>query len=231
MRGTLTIVGRNLRRLRAARGVAASELARRAGLARATLTELESGRSNPTLETLETLARELGTSVSELLSGTDEELIVHVGAAEGARLVNGPIDARLLQRCNVAGALIEQWHALVAATEAPFRAPAHPYGVVESLYLVSGRLEAGPSDHSICLTRAEALAFPADQEHTYQAHAKPASVIITMMYPAASRGVISRGLPIAPESHRLLAVPLGTLRTRAPTPTDPQAGETEGRPA
>ena len=49
-------LGENVRRLRLERGLSVVELAARSGVARATLTQLESGRGNPTIETIAALA-------------------------------------------------------------------------------------------------------------------------------------------------------------------------------
>ena len=57
----------NLRRLRIARRLSLSELARATGMSKATLSSVESGRSNPTIETLAALAGALRVSLGELL--------------------------------------------------------------------------------------------------------------------------------------------------------------------
>ncbi|HEY9293380.1 MAG TPA: helix-turn-helix transcriptional regulator, partial [Microlunatus sp.] len=45
-------VGRRLREVRVSRGLSLSELARQAGIGKGSLSEIETGRRNPTLETL-----------------------------------------------------------------------------------------------------------------------------------------------------------------------------------
>lgn len=53
-------VGRRLKQLRVDSGLSLSELARRSGVGKGTLSELETGRRNPTLETLYALTTALG---------------------------------------------------------------------------------------------------------------------------------------------------------------------------
>lgn len=60
-------LGRNLRRIRTVHGLSSTELAGRANVARATLTAIEAGKGNPTVETLVALADVLGVTTSELL--------------------------------------------------------------------------------------------------------------------------------------------------------------------
>ena len=59
-------VGRRLRELREARGLTLSELARVAGVGKATLSGLENGTRDPRLETLYAIAAALGVPMSAL---------------------------------------------------------------------------------------------------------------------------------------------------------------------
>src|SRR5690242_19016281 len=61
------VLAANLRRLRIARRLSLSELALATGMSKATLSSDESGRSNPTIETLAALAGALRVSLGELL--------------------------------------------------------------------------------------------------------------------------------------------------------------------
>ena len=67
-RGDPCIVGRNVRRLREARGMSGNALAKAAGLSQAQVWELEAGRKrNPSVHVAQALARALGVTVDELL--------------------------------------------------------------------------------------------------------------------------------------------------------------------
>src|SRR3954468_17411658 len=57
----------NLRRLRIARHLSLSELARATSMSKATLSGIENGRANPTIETLSALAAALRVPLVELL--------------------------------------------------------------------------------------------------------------------------------------------------------------------
>ena len=60
-------LGRNVRQLRVAAGLTQTTLAKRSGMNRAYLSRLESGRQNPTLATLERLAKTLEVIPESLL--------------------------------------------------------------------------------------------------------------------------------------------------------------------
>jgi transcriptional regulator with XRE-family HTH domain len=57
----------NLRRLRIARHLSLSELARATSISKATLSSIENGRANPTIETLAALASALRIPLGELI--------------------------------------------------------------------------------------------------------------------------------------------------------------------
>ena len=65
------LVGLNLRRHRLAAGMTQEELAFRAGMDRTYLSDIERGRRNPTLLTLQDVATPLNLRVIDLLEGSD----------------------------------------------------------------------------------------------------------------------------------------------------------------
>src|SRR5512142_1943081 len=65
--GVRETLAANLRRLRIARHLSLSELARATQMSKATLSSIENGRANPTVETLAALADALRIPLGELL--------------------------------------------------------------------------------------------------------------------------------------------------------------------
>ena len=61
------LVGRNFRKLRKARGLTQEKLAEMSGFSQQYISDLESGRRNPTVITLYELAQALGVSHVELV--------------------------------------------------------------------------------------------------------------------------------------------------------------------
>jgi transcriptional regulator with XRE-family HTH domain len=64
---TPTQMGRRLKQLREARDLSRQELAERADISREYLRRLEAGRQDPTVGTLQRLAKALGVKVTKLL--------------------------------------------------------------------------------------------------------------------------------------------------------------------
>ena len=63
-RNIVALVSMSLRRERARAALSLTELAKRAGIAKSTLSQLESGTGNPSLETLWALGTALGVPLS-----------------------------------------------------------------------------------------------------------------------------------------------------------------------
>ena len=60
-------LGRNIRRLREAKGLSQEQFADEAGIHRTYVSDLERGSRNPTIRVVERVARALGVTASEIL--------------------------------------------------------------------------------------------------------------------------------------------------------------------
>src|SRR6188508_835447 len=81
----LATIASALRRERERAGISLTELAKRAGIAKSTLSQLESGTGNPSVETLWALGVALGVPFSQLVDPPAPQVRV-VRAGEGARI-------------------------------------------------------------------------------------------------------------------------------------------------
>ncbi|MCL2449940.1 MAG: helix-turn-helix domain-containing protein, partial [Polyangiaceae bacterium] len=69
-------MGDNLRNLRRGRGLSLEKLARASGVSRAMLSQVELGRSAPTINVLWKIARALGVPFSALITETEVQPVV-----------------------------------------------------------------------------------------------------------------------------------------------------------
>jgi transcriptional regulator with XRE-family HTH domain len=60
-------LGQNLKRIRTQKGISQGEIARTLGIDRSFITNIEGGKTNPTLSTIAKLAKAIGVSVGELM--------------------------------------------------------------------------------------------------------------------------------------------------------------------
>jgi transcriptional regulator with XRE-family HTH domain len=155
-------VGRRLRELRESRGITLSGLARTAGLGKATLSGLENGSRNPTLETMYAIAAALGVPISVLTLDRGAP----VSAASPVR--GEAVEATLLEVFEEAAATFELLRMRVIAGREQ-SSPAHPPGVTEHVTVFQGVLRAGPADAPLLAHPGQHIAWTADVPHTYAA--------------------------------------------------------------
>lgn len=169
----------NLQRLREARGWTISGLAQRCGIAKSTLSLLESGQGNPTIETLWAIANALDAPFGALLSGKD---------TGGAGLGDEKTNVRLIERTQSAnGASIETYSMSIEPGHTRESAP-HPAGVREKVVVTCGAMLAGDVRAPKLVNAGEVYAFAADMPHVYGALNESAQAMVFVEYPAASHG-------------------------------------------
>lgn len=178
-------VGRRIRALREERGLSLSTLARLAGVGKATLSGLENGTRNPTLETLYAVTAQLGVPLTAVLSGPAETPTVR-GAALGATLLEVFTDT---------DATYELYRMRVSPGP-PQLSPAHQAGVTEHVTVFSGVLRAGPVDHPGTAGPGEYLRWTSDVPHSYAAVGdEPVRASLLLRYPIGDQGGRSAARP------------------------------------
>src|SRR5262249_53233937 len=136
---TAAVVGAQIKRRREQRGVAIAELARRAGLSKATLSQLEAGNGNPTIETLDALAVALRVPLTDLLARDVDPEPVFV---PGTDLAPDEVGRELLRRIS-SGNSLEIWR-LRMPPKTQLDGVPHATGTIEHLLVAGGQITAGP---------------------------------------------------------------------------------------
>ncbi|OJF11333.1 helix-turn-helix domain-containing protein [Couchioplanes caeruleus] len=157
-----------LRRERERAGISLAELARRAGLAKSTLSQLENGSGNPSIETLWSLGVALGVPFSRLVEPPAPTVrVVRAGDQVRLRADQADFAASLL----AAGSTHARRDLYVLELEPgqPREAEAHIPGSVEHVVVAAGRLSAGPAGELVELGAGDYVAFPGDVPHHYEA--------------------------------------------------------------
>ncbi|WP_328885481.1 helix-turn-helix domain-containing protein [Streptomyces sp. NBC_00316] len=175
---TAVAVGAQIRRRREQRGMTGAELARRAGLSKATLSQLEAGKGNPTIETLDALAVALRIPLTDLLARDTDPGPVLV---PGTDLADGDVGRELLRRIS-SGNSLEIWRLRMPAHTELDGVP-HATGTIEHLLVASGRLTAGPAEAPTELHSGDLLAFAGDAPHVYRTGPETADVTVVIASP------------------------------------------------
>jgi transcriptional regulator with XRE-family HTH domain len=178
----IAVIAASLRRERERAGLTLTELARRAGVAKSTLSQLESGTGNPSVETLWALGVALGVPFSQLVEPPVAPVRV-VRAGAGPRV---PSDqAHFAGTLLAAGAAHTRRDLYVIELESgPVRhAQAHLPGSVEHVIVAAGRMRAGPDSEQVDLDPGDYASFPGDVPHTYEALTAQTWAVLVMEHP------------------------------------------------
>ena len=166
----LTAIAGALRRARSASGLSLTELARRAGVAKSTLSQLESGQGNPSIETLWALCVALDLPFSALLDPPRPRVQVIRAGEQGAGAVDAVeanYRATLLSACPPTAR--RDIYRIDAEPGRPRRSDPHMPGVVEHVVLMAGRALVGLTDEPVELAPGDYVLYPGDLPHVFAA--------------------------------------------------------------
>jgi transcriptional regulator with XRE-family HTH domain len=175
------VLAANLRALRDRGGLSLSELARRSGIAKGTLSQLESGMGNPTIETVFSLSNALAVPVSSLLTERLDPDVVLVRSSGLEVLSSNAVDLRMLRRMDVTETVFELYDQRVRPGEVQHSA-GHPGR--EHVVVTAGLLRVGPPGSPYELGPGDYVCFPAQQPHIYETFGGPVVSVLLLEYPA-----------------------------------------------
>ncbi|MDT7702101.1 MAG: family transcriptional regulator, regulator of sulfur utilization [Pseudonocardiales bacterium] len=156
-------VGPRVRALREERGLSLSALARRASVGKATLSGLEAGTRNPTLDTLHSVAAALGLPLTAIVSGVPGST-----SPTGGRIRGAAVHMELLKVFDDGPVTYELFRMRIPAGAAQ-TSPAHHVGVTEHVTVFAGTLQFGPPNASREVTAGGYGEWSADVPHGYAA--------------------------------------------------------------
>jgi transcriptional regulator with XRE-family HTH domain len=176
------VLAANLRRLRIARRLSLSELARVTATSKATLSGIERGGANPTVDTLRRLADAMEVPLTDLLTQPPPGEIRIVRAGRGAPSRQDGLPRRILQHAS-GKAGVELAEIQLDAHRAN-EVPARPAGTRAHLYVHTGPMIAGPVDRYTELAGGDYMSFPADVPQLYEATRLPAHGLLVLELPS-----------------------------------------------
>jgi transcriptional regulator with XRE-family HTH domain len=164
----LDAIAFSLRRARERAGLSLSELAKRAGIAKSTLSQLEAASGNPSVETLWSLSVALDVPFARLIEpGRPKVQVVRKGEGPAVFSERANYVATVLSACppNARRDLY-----LLAAEPGSIReSEPHMPGVVEHMVLCSGRARVGLTDDPVEISPGDYIAYPGDLPHIFEA--------------------------------------------------------------
>jgi XRE family transcriptional regulator, regulator of sulfur utilization len=160
------LVGRNLKKLRSKHDLSLDAISEATGISKAMLSQIERGKSNPTVSTLWKIATGLKVPFSTFMEQDDlryeiisADTLTPVLECDGLMKIYSffPFDANK--------------HFEILSIElqpgAAHHSPNHADGVEEYIFVFAGTLQIGLGEEKITLRTGQALKFLANQPHAY----------------------------------------------------------------
>ncbi|MGA9286359.1 MAG: XRE family transcriptional regulator [Solirubrobacteraceae bacterium] len=171
----------NLRRLRVARRLSLSELARATSMSKATLSGIERGSANPTIDTLTALATALRVPIGELLEPAAANEMRVVRAVDSPQTADR-ISLRVLEAIAPDGHA-ELFELSLPAGYAHKGDPRGP-GSRSHVLVLQGKMILGPVERISELNAGDYASFPADVPHVYETVQSAAKALVLAYTPA-----------------------------------------------
>ncbi len=153
----------NVRELRLARGFTQVQMAKLAGLPRATWSNLESGSGNPTLTVLHAVCTAFQVSLEEIVAEARANARLYPKGTLPQR-TRGMVAVSSLLPDKIPGMQIERLELPVASRMVGVP---HTPGTREYLTCESGEIELVASGESFRITAGDVVVFRGDQRHSY----------------------------------------------------------------
>jgi len=165
--GPVAFIAANLRAERARAGHSLSAVARLAGISKSTLSQLEAGQGNPSVETLWAIAVALDVPFARLVAPPKNPMrVIRAGERPAVTAAGSAYSAALLapgahERRDLYAVTLEPGH--------PHRSEPHLRGTVEHVVVAQGAALVGPDGALIELRAGDYGSFPGDVAHSYEA--------------------------------------------------------------
>jgi transcriptional regulator with XRE-family HTH domain len=164
----ISVIAASLQRERRRAGLSLAEVARRAGIAKSTLSQLESGTGNPSVETLWALCVTLDVPFAQLVEPPKPRVQV-IRADEGPVFAAEHADyvAKVLSACPPNAR--RDLYLITAQPGAPRESEPHRAGTFEHVVLSRGRALVGLIDDPVEIHPGDYIGYPGDVPHIFKA--------------------------------------------------------------
>ncbi len=159
-------LSKNLRALRLAKGLSQADTAKLCDLPRSTLTNIEAGGSNPSLQILARLSQGLGLPLAELVARPRQSCqLLRASDLREKRIKKGEVRVFDQLPEPVPGFQVEKMEFQPGGS---FQGHPHLAGTREFLSCVQGEIVVYVSGDNFHLFRGDVLVFPGNRSHSYR---------------------------------------------------------------
>ena len=180
-----SLAGSKLREWRQRRGISVSAVARAANVSKSTVSQLERGYGNPSLDTLWALATALNIPLGFLVDSDGSEASFEVVRHDEKSVVTFEEDnyeARLMAGWQMNGQV--EIYVVTMMDGVQRDSESHGSGVIEHFLGIQGEIEVAAGQDVARLQAGDMVTFSADRPHHYQAIGGSARGVAVQHYPA-----------------------------------------------
>ncbi len=178
----VSLIATAIQRERTRAKMSLSALASQAGVAKSTLSQLEGGQGNPSLETLWAIASALNIPLSFLFETPKSDFRI-IRADEEDQLSSdlSGLSSTLLADCPKS--CRRDLYRVYLKSGSVREAAAHTQSTVEHAFVCRGKVRLGPEGNLQELSEGDYFRYPADVKHSYEALSDKAMLILIMENP------------------------------------------------
>ena len=176
------LIAANLKKLRVRSGHSLERLASLSGVSKSMLSQIEQGKSAPTINLLWKVARALEIPFSALYANAEEQDVVLLPYSKTKILysADGSFSSRALFPFNEENRKAE-FYELELKPGAQEKAESHPLGTIENLVIAEGNVEILVQKKQYKLSTKDALSFKADVPHSYRNTSRDTKAILYLV--------------------------------------------------
>jgi len=161
-------VGKNILHLRKEKNISIEELSKRSNVSKSMVSQIEQGKTNPTVMTVWKISRALGETIEKIVGG-EQNLQIEVIRHDDAPVIyskdksftfriNSPIDMT---------DNLELYH-ITAKPHGKNESKPHFKDAEEYITVLSGKFKITTSSYSSILSKGDTARYKADQEHSIE---------------------------------------------------------------
>ena len=159
-------VGREIQRLRLLNNLTLDQLARKSGVSKSILSQIERDRSNPTLATIWRITKALESSLDDVFFSKEGDTFfekLSKNATPEVTSEDGKFRLRILGTLSMVASI--QWYEFKAEPGSVLDSNAHGSGSIESITLCKGNLMIKINDEKQLISAGETIRFRTETTH------------------------------------------------------------------
>lgn len=161
-------IGKNTISLRKQRGMSLDELAKRSGVSKSMLSQIEQDKTNPTVITVWKIAQALDVSIQELMESSPSSIIEVIRSDDAPVIFSKDMSCKFKINSPIHMADNLELYQITLKPHGKNASMPHFPKAEEFLTVISGRIKITSGDRSTLLNKGDTARYRADVEHVIE---------------------------------------------------------------